>query len=360
MNAALRSLATLAALGSIACDGQLVLDDAATRPDRVALIADATMDSANDGAVSPSCRVIPVAGSLTVDPTAPVERGALRLTASNAQPLTNVELELCAATGSRALSLTGLDAAGSPVRWWWDTIANPAGEMQAIFRADPDRTVYATREFVVRAASDAGPPVDAMSAGDAGGHSDLCAAPSGNLLGARGSFETGLVGNAPAGWEVRNPAMIASCDRSGAASQHVFLTSPAPGCEGRALAVDSRGQWDCYAVQTVSDYNSIVGGRRYRVTASVRSTGNAPRGATCPECAAAWFVLGAQWLDAADQFFGDEKNPRPASAADNDYDWRVLQWDLVAPPNARRVLLWLSAHYPGRVDFDNVSIVALP
>jgi hypothetical protein len=248
----------------------------------------------------------------------------------------------------------------APIRWWWDTSALEAGSVQAIFRADPDRTVYATREFIVSAPLvDAG-ALDASSPSDGGAHRDLCTAPAGNLLGARGTFEMGLSGNAPVGWEVRSTAMLSTCNRSGSPSQHVFLTDPAPGCAGRALAVDARGQWDCYAIQTVSDYNSIIGGRRYRVSASVRSTGNAPRGATCPECVAAWFVLGVQWLDASDQFFGDEKNPRPATAAEHDFDWRVLSWELVAPSNARRVLLWLTAHYPGRVDFDNVAITPLP
>jgi len=68
----------------------------------------------------------------------------------------------------------------------------------------------------------------------------------------------------------------------------------------------------------------------------------------------------AQWVDGSDRFFGDEKNPRPATAAGNDFDWRVLSWELIAPPEARRVLLWLTAHHPGRVDFDNVSITLAP
>ncbi|MBI3204361.1 MAG: hypothetical protein HYZ29_22685 [Myxococcales bacterium] len=39
--------------------------------------------------------------------------------------------------------------------------------------------------------------------------------------------------------------------------------------------------------------------------------------------------------------------------------WKVIQWDVVAPQNAKRILVWLSAHYPGRADIDNVSVVNL-
>jgi hypothetical protein len=130
------------------------------------------------------------------------------------------------------------------------------------------------------------------------------------------------------------------------------LTQPAPGCSGNALAVDARGQWDCYAIQRVSDYNTIEGGATYRISASARSSGNAVN-------PAAWFVIGAQWLDSNDQFFGDVKNDKTAAAADNDYDWKLLSFDVVAPANAKRILIWLSGHYPGRVDFDNVSVVKL-
>jgi hypothetical protein len=352
-----------------ACEESAIVD-AGSRADRAPIdgaaadvIAMNTSDTGTmDVASPPSCRVAPVAGALELTPQSPLAGASLRLTASDTRSLTNVELELCSTRGARGLTLSGLDAMGSPIRWWWDAERLEAGSVQAIFRADPGRTVYATREFTVGAAMmDAGVRADATIPSDAGGaHSDLCAAPAGNLLGARGGFEMGLAGNAPIGWEVRSAAMLSARGGSGAPSQHMFSTDPAPGCAGRALAVDARGQWDCYAIQTVTDYNSIIGGRRYRITASVRSRGNAPRGAICPECVAAWFIVGAQWVDGSDRFFGDEKNPRPATAAGNDFDWRVLSWEIIAPPEARRVLLWLTAHHPGRVDFDNVSITLVP
>ncbi|MCB9576349.1 MAG: hypothetical protein H6717_04930 [Polyangiaceae bacterium] len=194
----------------------------------------------------------------------------------------------------------------------------------------------------------------AGSAGAAGSDAatpDLCVAPAGNIL-AHGDFEEGMSGNAPSGWEVRDPAAPGNCAGSGAAAEHVFLAPPAPGCSGNALAVDARGQWDCYAIQRVTDYDSIQGGATYRVSATVRSTGNAVN-------PAAWFVMGAQWLDGSDVFFGDVKNEKTTSAADNDYDWKLLSFDVVAPQNAKRMLIWLSAHYPGRVDFDDVSVVKL-
>ena len=186
---------------------------------------------------------------------------------------------------------------------------------------------------------------------DSGVSFDLCADPAGNLF-AHGTFEEGMSGQAPTNWEVRNPAQPGNCSGSGTASEHVFLAPPPTGCSGNALAIDARGQWDCFAVQRVSDYNSIEGGATYRISADVRAQGNAVN-------PAAWFVLGVQWLDANDAFFGDVKNPKPAAAADNDYDWKVLSWDIVAPANARRILVWLSAHYPGRVDYDNISVVKL-
>ncbi len=161
-----------------------------------------------------------------------------------------------------------------------------------------------------------------------------------------------MTGDVPAFWELRDPAAPANCAGSGSPAEHVFLTSPAPGCTGNALAMDARGQWDCYAIQRVSDYDSIQGGATYRISAAVRSTGNSVN-------PAAWFVLGVQWLDQNDAFFGDEKNPKTASAAENDFDWKLLSFDLVAPASARRILIWLSAHYPGRADFDNVSVVKL-
>lgn len=193
----------------------------------------------------------------------------------------------------------------------------------------------------------------AGAAGGTGGSgwADLCAAPAGNLF-AHGTFEEGMSGLAPTGWEVRAPGMPDTCKSSGQPNEHVFLTPASSACGGNALGIDAKGQWDCYAVQRVSDYNSIEGGATYRISASARSTGNAVN-------SAAWFVMGVQWLDGSDAFFGDEKNPQPASASENDFDWKVLQWELVAPSNAKRILVWLSAHYPGRVDFDNVSVVKL-
>jgi hypothetical protein len=184
--------------------------------------------------------------------------------------------------------------------------------------------------------------------GGGSGSGDLCQ-PRANTLFAHGDFEEGMDGDAPAFWQVRDPGAPAACAGSGSAAEHVFLTTPAPGCTGQALAIDSRGQWDCYAVQRVTDYDSIAGGASYRVSAVARSTGNAGN-------PAAWFVIGVQWLDGSDQFFGDEKNPPTASASENDYDWKWISFELVAPDNAKRMLVWLSAHYPGRVDIDNVSV----
>jgi hypothetical protein len=159
-------------------------------------------------------------------------------------------------------------------------------------------------------------------------------------------LDGGISNDAPVGWEVRDPGKKASCGPPG---EHLYEEPPAPGCSGKSIVVDARGEWDCYAVQTVSPYNSIEGGATYVVRAVVRSEGNSVN-------PAAWFLLGAQWLDDKDTFFGDEKNPKTTSAVENDHDWKVLEWELTAPPQARRILLWLSAHYPGKVTFDHVAV----
>lgn len=202
-------------------------------------------------------------------------------------------------------------------------------------------------DMAVDVAVDAGGPDGTVPEGGI----DLCAPPAGNLF-AHGTFEEGMSGEAPVGWEVRNPAQPGNCAGSGTPAEHLFLTAAPPGCGGNALAIDGRGEWDCYAIQRVSDYNSIEGGATYRISAVVRSEGNAAN-------PAAWFTLGIQWLDGSDAFFDDVKNPKPNDPADNDYDWKVMSFDIVAPANARRILVWLSAHYPGRVDYDNVSVVKL-
>ncbi|HRI09153.1 MAG TPA: hypothetical protein PKW35_15130, partial [Nannocystaceae bacterium] len=186
---------------------------------------------------------------------------------------------------------------------------------------------------------------DTGDTGDTGGTPSLCE-PAGNLI-EHGSLDEGMNGAAPAGWEVRSPGKDQECAGN---DPHVFASAAAPGCGGGGITVDANDAWDCYAVQTVSPYNSIEGGATYVIRATVRSSGNAVN-------PAAWFVLGVQWLDGNDAFFGDEKNPKPAAAADNDFDWKVLEWEVQAPPEARRILVWMTAHYPGQVEYDHVAVV---
>lgn len=167
-------------------------------------------------------------------------------------------------------------------------------------------------------------------------------------------------GLAPLGWEVRNPSLPnGDCLASGSPEQHVFLSQGPAGCSGHYLSIDARGKWDCYAIQRVSPYGSIQGGSKYRIQAALRSEGNAPDGSTCPECAAAWFTIGVQWLDASDAFFGDVKNPIPSDPSMNDHGWQVAWFEVDAPANATRILVWLTAHFPGRVDYDNISVTKL-
>ena len=181
--------------------------------------------------------------------------------------------------------------------------------------------------------------------GTTGGEPSLCA-PAGNII-EPGSLDGGMSGAAPVGWEVRSPGKDQECAGSG---PHVFASAAAPGCEGGGITIDAKGAWDCYAVQTVSGYNTIEGGATYVIRAAARSEGNAVN-------PAAWFILGVQWLDGNDAFFGDEKNPKPADSADNDFEWKVIEWEVQAPANARRILVWMTAHHPGRVDYDHVAVI---
>jgi hypothetical protein len=280
--------------------------------------------------------------SIELVPDAPTSADPLTIAVSDTMTgYTNVVATVCSPDGQVLASFGGLDSPKSPYKWHWTSEPLAYGTSQIIFRADPNSTVYETAHIYVASA-----PTD----GGDGGTQDVCKSPGNNLL-QHGTFEEGLAGEAPLGWHVRDPNAPTACQPSGTPDQHLFLSS-AGMCGGNALTIDARGQWDCYAVEIKSDPNTIVGGQTYRISASVRSSGNATNDM-------AWFVLGAQWLDAQDVVFGDEKNPQPMNAADNDYGWKVMSWEVVAPANATRILVWATGHYPGRVDFDNVSVVKL-
>ncbi len=179
---------------------------------------------------------------------------------------------------------------------------------------------------------------DAASESDAGAGA-LCDAAPGSLI--PGDLDT-LDGLAPPGWQVRDPG---APDRCGNASEHVYLTD---GPCGTALAIDARGEWDCYAVQAFTDYATIEPGATYRLSFAARSEGQ--------DNPAGWFMIGVQWLDGSDGVFGNEQNPQQMPL---DFDWKRIDWDLVAPAEARRAVVWLTAHYPGRVDFDALSFTRL-
>ena len=293
-------------------------DDDVGEPD---VVGNDSVDSVDTDPAS--CFVEEVGGGrFTFSPDPPRAQEGIVVGVSDHRALTNVDLELCTFTGSVRGSYQRLDG---EYTWFFTVPPLPEGEVQAIFRADPEGAVYSTARRVVEPARE---------------QPDLCSMEPGNLI--PGGFEEGMVGLAPRGWQVRDPGAPGRC---GSPEQHVYLTSPPPGCAGQALAIDARGQWDCYAVQTFTDYDTIIGGQTYRVTATVRSEGqNNP---------ASWFIIGVQWLDGSDRVFGDEKNPRPSEV---NFDWTSSSWELVAPQEARRAVVWLTAHYPGLVVYDNVSL----
>lgn len=304
----------------------------------------------------PSCTVADVDSAVTtisVDPAALTTADAPVIHVTDAETgHTNVAVRLCTPTGPQTASFGGVDSGSPPFAWHWTASPLPLGTTQILFSADPSDTVYRTLRVDVAGGGGAGGGGGVGGGGAGGGPTDMCNPQPGNLL-SHVTFEDGMDGLAPAFWQVRSPDLPnGACLGSGTPEQHVFLSEAAPGCGGHAVTLDARGQWDCYAIQLFSDYNTITGGATYRISVAARSQGNAVN-------PAAWFHIGAQWLDANDGVFGDVKNPKPASGDLNDYDWKVLFWDVVAPPEAHRIVVWLSAHYPGRVDFDNVSVVKL-
>jgi hypothetical protein len=302
-------------------------------------VSDAAPGDAGTPRPHPSCVVVDVSReTITTDPAAPRSGDLIYVFVTGTEALTNVAVTLCTPDGPVQAGYSNVTGS-----YTWEFRVDsdmPVGESQIIFSADPSGTVYSTKRITI------GPPSTTQP--DAGAAPGLCDLPVDNLL-ANGDFETGMDGRAPTDWQVRNPAAPADCAGSGTADQHVYIGSSAAQCGGSALVVDSRGQWDCYAVQIYTEYNTILGGHTYRVSAAVKSESQ--------DNPAAWFVIGVQWLDQSDAVFGDEKNPQ---LADVNYDWTRLTWTLVAPSNARRAVVWLTAHYPGRVTYDKVSLVEEP
>jgi hypothetical protein len=365
------------ALDDGAAESRDGVDEAAT-PEAVDVDAETEGDAPPEA--SPSClHDGPAEGAaVAIAPPHPRPARAVEFDVTSETGYTNVTLRLCGPAG--IVTPDGPTTyPGSPNLWVWSSPGLDRGAYQAQFAADPGGRVYGVAAFIVDddprdvdgdgyagAASggddcnDAAPDIhpgavdacgDGIDSDCSGGDAacDLCGSPAGNLL-AHGEFEEGMAGPAPAGWEVRSPGMPESCP--GVPESHVYVDSAAPGCAGRSLVIDAGGTWDCYAIQTVSGYGTIEAGRTYRISAAVRSEGNAVN-------PAAWFLVGVQWVDAGDRFFGDDKNPRTARAEDNDFDWKLLAFDLVAPAGATRILVWLTAHYPGRVHYDNVSVVRI-
>lgn len=103
--------------------------------------------------------------------------------------------------------------------------------------------------------------------------------------------------------------------------------------------------WDLGMTRQITDYGSVVPGRTYRLQAWVR-TANVQN-------PAGWYVLGLWWFE-NDTWLGDVKMERPET---NNYDWRLITIEAVAPPRANRLGAILTRHTDGDAWYDDVRAV---
>ncbi len=104
------------------------------------------------------------------------------------------------------------------------------------------------------------------------------------------------------------------------------------------------GEWDVGAVRQVSNYNTVTAGKRYEVTAWVKTQGiNNPAG---------WYILGIWWFN-NDSWNGDVKNPAQSPL---NFDWKQITFSGIAPANTNRAAVFLTRHTDGTVWYDDVIL----
>jgi len=82
----------------------------------------------------------------------------------------------------------------------------------------------------------------------------------------------------------------------------------------------------------------------------VRSEGN--------DNPASWYVIGIWWMHDDVRVSGESevKNPEQETTI---YDWRLIEFEAVAPVDANRAAVFLTAHYHGIVWYDDIVLCAL-
>ena len=115
-----------------------------------------------------------------------------------------------------------------------------------------------------------------------------------------------------------------------------------------SLHLKANPQWDLGMVRQVTNYGSIVPGRRYWIEAWVK-TANVRN-------PAGWYVFGIAWFH-DDTWVADVKMPRQEAL---NYDWRLIRYTAVAPVGANRVAVLLTRHTDGDAWYDDVSVSEVP
>ncbi len=106
--------------------------------------------------------------------------------------------------------------------------------------------------------------------------------------------------------------------------------------------------WDLGAVRQVSGYNSVTAGRTYHVQAWIK-TANVQN-------PAGWYVFGLWWFNGNERIAGSESESKMPRQETNNYSWRAVSWEVVAPAGANRVAAFLSRHTDGDAWYDDIFI----
>lgn len=115
-----------------------------------------------------------------------------------------------------------------------------------------------------------------------------------------------------------------------------------------AQRLKAHSTWDLGALRQVSAYGSVIPGRTYHAQAWIR-TANVQN-------PAGWYVFGLWWFNGDQRVPGAEGESKMPRQETNNYGWRAISWQVVAPPGANRVAAFLSRHTDGDAWYDEVFI----